>query len=564
MIGQPNVSDVVIDVLVESGARHLFGIPGDAINHLIEAVRGQDTMRFIQVRHEEAGALAASAQAKLTENPGACTGTAGPGGIHLLNGLYDAKRDYAPVIAVTGQVATSFVGSNYHQEVDLKALFQDVAAFNQVVMSAAEMPRAAVQACQKAIDNKTPSHLSLPVDIASASVSHADQRRRIFHNDARVMPAADDARRAAGLLNDAKRVAILAGIGAADASDQLLAVAEKLGAPIIKTLRAKDILPDEHPLCVGGLGLLGTRPAIESVEECDALLLVGTDFPYPSFYPDGVPAVQIELEASRLGNRYPIEVGLVGHAREALAQLADELSPKRDRAFLKRLQSSMADWWTRMDRIEDSDDVPIRPQAVARIVGQLAAEDAVFTCDTGAVTVWGARNLRIRGQQRFTLSANLASMGFALPGAIGAQLAFPQRQVIALAGDGGLGMFLGEYLTAVKYELPITVVVFNNQKLGLIQMEQEVEGDPEYQTHLHNADFAELARSCGGEGRKVTQRADLRDALHAALTSNRPYVVDVIVNPEERTMPPRIEPAQAFGYALAKTKEFFGLGDAGS
>lgn len=556
-----NVAETLLDILAEAGVRTLYGIPGDAINTLIDAIRRQDTIRFVQVRHEESGAFAAAAHAKLTGELGVCVGTAGPGAIHLLNGLYDAKMDHAPVLAITGQVETSLVGTDYHQEVDLATLFKDVAAFNQVVMTPEQMPHVAVHAVQAALSGRTVAHLSLPVDVASAKVPDPDRRHVPFTGNARSIPCEEELDRAAAILNDADTVAILAGIGCRGARAELMRVAERLRAPIVKTLRAKDLFPDDHPQAAGYLGLLGTRPGVDAVEGCDALLLAGTDFPYHAFYPEGVPAVQIDIEATRLGRRYPVDVGLAGHAAPTLAALESRLEQKMDGSLIESVREGVADWNEKMARKETSEDVPLHPQAVARAVGEAAADDAIFVADTGAVTVWSSRNLKLRGEQRFTLSSALASMAFALPGAIGAQIAYPGRQVIALAGDGGFSMLMPDFATAVKYELPITVVVFNNHKLGLIQMEQEVQGFPEFQTHLHDIDFTAVARACGGEGARVRTLADLRSSLAEALASPRPWVLDVEVNPEERTMPPRIELEQAVGFGVAKVKEFLGKGD---
>lgn len=555
------VADRVLEVLAAAGVRHMFGIPGDAINSLVEAVRKQDTVRFVQVRHEEAGAFAAAAQAKLSGELAVCVGTAGPGAVHLLNGLYDAKLDHAPVLAITGQVATPLLGSDYHQEVDLYTLFKDVAVFNQVVVTADQIPQLAIRACQAALSRRGVAHLSLPVDVASENAS-AQGFRRPFTGAAQIVPCPADLDRAAEILNAANRVAILAGVGAAGARAALVHVAETLRAPIIKTLKGKDILPDDHSFSLGGLGLLGTRPAVDAIDSCDALLLVGTDFPYHDFYPDDVPAVQIDVDADRLGKRYPVEVGLRGHAHLALTELLVRLERKNDDAYLETCRSAMATWEERLEKEEALDgDGPIRPQAVARLVGRLAADDAIFLSDTGAVTVWCGRHLRLRADQRFILSSSLASMAFALPGGIGAQLAHPDRQVIALTGDGGFTMLMGDLMTAVKYELPLTVVIFNNEKLGLIQMEQEVQGYPEFETGLLNPDFTALAQACGAEGWRVVEPGDLEGVLAEALASPAVSIVDVAVHPEERTMPPKISARQAFGYGLAKAREFFGLGD---
>jgi thiamine pyrophosphate-dependent acetolactate synthase large subunit-like protein len=381
---------------------------------------------------------------------------------------------------------------------------------------------------------------------------------RVFQRQSTTVPNSADIKCAAEVLNQARKVVVFAGIGARSARDELIAVAETLGAPIVRSLRGKTVLPDEHPLALGGIGLLGGKPGVQALEKCDAFLLVGTDFPYRDFYPRGIPAVQIDVDPTHLGKRCPVTVGLAGDAAPTLQALAGELRRKTERGFLEACQLTMRNWLADMRKTECSNDKPIRPQRVARAIGDLARDDAIFLCDTGTVTVWVARNLHLRGDQQFTLSASLASMAFALPAAIGAQLAYPDRQVIALAGDGGFGMLMADFLTAVKYKLPITVVVFNNGKLGLIQVEQETEGLPNFQTSLHNPDFAEYARLCGGEGFHVSDPEELEPALKQAFASNQACVVDVIINPDELPMPPKIMWDRMFGYGVAKVKELLG------
>jgi len=552
------VSDLILEILAETGVRQIFGIPGDAINGLVDAVRRQTRIEFIQVRHEEAGAFAASAQAKLTGNLAVCVGTAGPGAIHLLNGLYDANRDHAPVLAITGQVDTTEVGTDYHQEVDLYTLFKDVAAFNQVVMRPEQLPRLIVQACRTALAHRTVAHLSLPVDVAKQPGQGKRRHAPVQMHRPATLPASEDLDAAAGLLNRSRRVVILAGIGCRGAREELTGLADRLGAPIVRSLRAKDVIPDEHELSAGGIGALGGRPAVQAMAACDALLLAGTDFPYRDFFPDEAPAVQIDLDPTRIGKRYPVEVGLAGDAALTLAALAGKVQQREDRSFLERTQARMREFREDNRKAERSDHSPIRPQRLAATIGTLAREDAVFTCDTGTVTIWAARHLPLRAQQRFTLSSSLASMAFAMPAAIGAQLAWPERQVIALAGDGGLAMLMGDFVTAVKYHLPINVVVFNNSKLGLIRMEEEAEGIPDFQTDLLNPDFAAFARACGGAGFAVTEPAELEGTLRQAFDSNAPCIVDVAINADELPLPPKIHPSQALGYGIARTKELFG------
>ncbi len=557
-----NTCEALLEVLVEYGVERIYGTPGDAINHLAEAIRKQDKIRFIQVRHEETGAFAASAHAKLTGKLGVCLGTAGPGAIHLLNGLYDAKSDHAPIIAISGQSETKYIGTNYHQEVDFNLLFKDVTVFNQTIINPAQMPGLAVHACQIALAKKGVSHISIPVDIALQEVPDYKKNNYTFISCDEVLPAEEYLEKAASLLNIAEKVVILVGIGAKNATRELLRIAHVLQAPIIRTLRAKDILPDEHPLSLGGLGLLGTTPAENAMKNCDLLFMIGTDFPYPEFYPQlKVPAIQIDIEPSRIGLRYPIAVGLTGHANSTLKTLIPLLKQKSINNFLEGLQHEMSEWREQQTTKEQSKEEPIHPQSLAYMVGKFANEDTIFLCDTGAVTVWAARHLHIRNEQRFTLSATMASMAFALPAAIGAQLAFPKRQVIALCGDGGFHMLMGDFSTAVKYKLPIKVIIFNNHKFGLIQMEQEAIGNPQYQVALTNPDYAEYAKLCGGDGVTVVHSADLEKALRIAYASDIPYIVNVEINPEELTLPPHISMKTAGSYVIAKLKEILGKGD---
>jgi pyruvate oxidase len=552
------IGDVLLEILADAGVKYIFSIPGDGINDLVEAIRQQDKIRMIQVRHEEAGAFAASAVAKLTGGLAVCMGTSGPGAIHLLNGLYDAKHDHAPVLAISGHVETQYQGTEVHQEIGIRQLFANVSVFNQTVHSGSQLPRLVEEACRAALFRRGVAHLVVPKDIAQEKVAEAKKRSTFIYTKSVQVPHQGDLQRAADLLNKSQKVAILAGIGAKEAAGELVEVAQRLQAPIVKALRGKDILPDEHPLVVGGLGLLGTRPGLDAVMSCDLLLMVGTDFPYYEYYPENTPAIQLDIDGNQIGRRYPIEVGLVGDARPTLAALAPLLQPKEDKAFLEGLQRDMQTWWEKAAIDEEIGLPPIHPQAVAAAISRQASDEAIYCCDTGNVTVWAARHLRIRGTQQFTLSGGLASMGYGLPAAIGAQLTFPDRQVIALVGDGGFAMLMADFLTAVKYELPIAVVVFNNQKLGMIEAEQEVLGHPAFKTSLHNPDFAAFAVNCGGQGEKVTQPDQLETAVGRALASGQPYLLDVMINPDELPFPPEIKIEQALGFAKGKALEMMG------
>lgn len=548
----------LLDILKQLDVKYIFGVPGDAINPLVEAIRKQDEIEFIHVAHEEAGALAASAMAKLTGNLSVCAGTVGPGAIHLLNGLYDAKKDNAPVLAITGQIPTTELGTSYHQEVDLHTLFGDVALYRTSVYNPEQMPRVALEACNTAINDRGVSVLNIPHDVGSKDVPETD-----FHlsNDHRgkITPDEESLEKAASLINRAENISILAGNGTRNAKAALFDLAKKLKAPIIHSLKAADIVPADHPYSAGGLGLLGTRGGVEAAQHCDLLLVAGSDFPYRDWYPDDTTIIRIDRKGSIIGRRSPNDLGVIGDCEITLTKLLSMVSEKSDTTHLEKVRRSRDRWEELQSRKVDPDSntKTIHPQLVASKIGQLAADDAIFSCDTGAVTVWAARHLKPHANQRLILSFNLASMAFAMPGAIGAQLAYPNRQVVSLSGDGGFNMLMGDFLTAVKYNLPVNIVIFNNQKLGLIKMEQEVEGYPESETDLKNPDYAALAESCGGVGFTVTQADELEEKLQSAFDTAAPSIIDVHINPDELTIPPKINAEQAFGYGLSKMREFF-------
>lgn len=554
---QSSIVNQLLDVLAAHGVSHIYGVPGDAINDLMEALRQRDDITFIQVRHEESGAFAAAAYAKLTGKLGVCAGTSGGGAIHLLNGLYDAKLDHAPVLAITGQLPRAELGSTAHQEIDSVALYQDVSVFNQMLVSAQQAPELFVQACRSALLNKGVSHIALPGDVATQSV---DKPLVNIPKLSQTAPSNQDAaliEEACHVLKEAKKPLILAGVGALSAREKLLEFAEHWGAPIVRSLKAKTLIADDHPMSLGGLGLLGTKPAAEAMERCDTLLMVGTDFPYSDYLPIDARVLQIDSAALHIGRRCPVEYGLVGDAKLLLEQLLAQTSANKQRNWLEEYQQKAKDWQSKQEEDETlPEQGEIKPQALARAVGAHAPEDAVFLCDTGAVTAWVARHLPTNHKQSFTLSGNLATMAFAMSGGIGAQHAFPDRQVIALCGDGGFAMLMQDFLTLVKYELPVTVIVFNNAKLQLIQLEQETRGYPEHKTDLHNPDYAAFAKNCGGLGFSVKDSSELPAALDKAFGSKQPCVIDVAIKPDELIMPPKINLSQAWHFSLAKVREF--------
>ena len=557
-------ADVLVEGMIDWGVDTVFGIPGDGINGIMEALRKrQDRVRFIQVRHEEAAAFMACAYAKYTGRLGCCLATSGPGGIHLLNGLYDAKLDQAPVLAVTGQTYSDLKGSNYQQEVNMTLLFEDVSVYNQEVINPNQVGMLLDAACRHALNQRGVAHITFPVDYQEKEPSgETSMHKRPGHTSSRwspplALPREDDLRIAAFILNEAKRPVILAGQGALGAGRELIELADKLGAPIVKALLGKAVVPDEHPLTTGGLGLLGTAPSQEAMENCDALLIVGSSFPYIEYLPKPGQArgVQIDDKPDRIGLRYPVEVGLVGDARPSVAALSRLVERKEDRSFLERAQAGMRDWWGLMRTRAMRDDAPIKPQRVAWELSELVSDDAILSTDSGTITSWVAQYFKARDGQKFSCSGTLSTMACALPYSIAAKLAYPERQSVCFIGDGGFTMLMAEFLTAVKYRLPVTVVVIRNNTLGQIKWEQIVFlGNPEYGCDLHNPDFAKFAELCGGVGRTVERPEEIRPALEAALASDRPALVEVVVDPYEPPLPPKVEPGQALRFAQALAK----------
>jgi pyruvate dehydrogenase (quinone)/pyruvate oxidase len=558
-------ADVLVDILIEWGVQIVFGLPGDGINGIMEALRKRrDEVTFIQVRHEESAAFMACGYAKFTGKLGVCLATSGPGGIHLLNGLYDAKLDGQPVLAITGHHYHDLIDTHAQQDVDLDRLFTDVAVYSARVMGPTHVENVAHLACRTALARRGVSHLNFPVDLQDADLSdhHRSKRNVPGHNvdvfaQAAGLPCQADLVRAATLLNSGRRVAILAGRGALGASAELESVAELLGAPIIKALLGKGAVPDDSPFTTGGIGLLGTAPSQDALADCDTLLMVGTSFPYLEFYPKPGHArgVQIDLDPDRIGLRFPVEVGLAGSSRETLRLLLPLLKRNEDRRFLSRAQEAMKDWWKLMEERGTRPERPMKPQVVAWELGQHLRDDAIVACDSGTVATWFARLIKARPDQMFSLSGTLASMANGLPYAIAAQLAYPHRQVVAFVGDGGFSMLMGELATAVKYRLPIKIVIVKNNSLGQIRWEQMVFlGNPEYGCDLQPIDFAAFARACGATGFTLEDPAECSATLRQALGTPGPVVVEAVVDPDTPPLPAKIRPDQAFHFAEAMAR----------
>jgi pyruvate dehydrogenase (quinone) len=557
-------SEVLIARLAEWGVDTVFGLPGDGINGIMEGLRrNTDKIKFVLVHHEEAAAFMACAYAKATGKIGVCLATSGPGGIHLANGLYDAKLDHVPVLAITGMQESSILGTAYQQEVALDKLYEDVSAYNQVIMNPAQVPTVLDNAIRTAYARRGPVHLTIPNDIQIAP-AHKDPYTSVapvsppatkpIYLAPAVRPRDADLQNAATVLNAGKKVAILAGIGARGARTEVEQVAGVLGAPIVKSLMGKMVVPDDSPYTTGGLGLLGTAPSEELMEDIDTLLMLGTNFPYTKFLPapGKVQVVQIDIAPERAGTRIPTDVPLVGDVAATLEALIPLLE-RKDRKHLQKYQDKMKDWRDNMGALESAEREPIAPQFLAAQLDQLARGDAILTCDSGTIATWAARHWHIREDREFYLSGTLATMAPGLPYAIGIQHAFPGRQVIAFVGDGGFAMLMAEFHTAARYHLPIKVIINNNNALGQILWEQMVLGYPEHGVRFGEPvpDYAAWARGCGGFGVQVSKPGDLPGALQEALAHPGPALVDVAVDPNEPPLPGKVSYEQAKKFATA-------------
>jgi pyruvate dehydrogenase (quinone)/pyruvate oxidase len=558
-------SDVLVETLVDWHVDAVFGIPGDGINGIIEALRQrQDKIRFVQVRHEEAAAFMACAYAKWTGRLGVCIATSGPGGIHLLNGLYDAKLDGQPVLAITGLQFHDLLHTYTQQDVELDKLFMDVCVYNSRIMGAAHVQNVTELACRTALAYRGVAHVTLPVDLQDQPVKDdmRSPRNRPDHvsdsmPESGFIPSEDQLGRAADILNAGKKIVILAGRGALSARREVAALAERLGAPVVKPLLGKGVLPDDHPYTTGGIGLLGTWPSQEAMERCDTLLIVGSSFPYIEYYPKpgNAKCVQIEIDPKRVSLRYPVDVGLVGDSASVLRALMRRVEHHQDRSFLEQAQVGMKEWRELMHERASRTDKPMKPQVVAEALDGLLSDDAIIATDSGTITTWAARHIRMRGDMMFSCSGNLATMACGLPYANAAAIAYPGRQVVAFVGDGGFTMLMGELATAVKYRLDVKIIVIKNNTLGQIKWEQMVFlGNPEYVCELQPIDFSAVAHGFGAAGFTIDDPASCRDILREALSAPGPVVIQAVVDPHEPPMPPKVNVKQAalFAEALAR------------
>jgi pyruvate dehydrogenase (quinone) len=546
-------ADVVAESLIDWGVDVIFGLPGDGINGFIEALRQrQDRIKFVLVRHEEASAFMACAYAKFTGKIGACVATSGPGAIHLLNGLYDAKLDNTPVIAITGSTYSDLMNSDYQQDVNLIDLFSDVSVYNTMINQPEQTEMAVDIACRTALSRRGVSHITIPIDVQERRISGRYSRHKVAGHTSdvyadSVVPDRSLLEKAAGILNSGERIVMLVGQGCLRAEDEVIAVAEKLGAPIVKALLGKAVVPDDHPYSIGGLGLLGTEPATDAMTEADTLLMIGTSFPYIEFLPKPRQArgIQIDIKSEKIGLRFPVEVGLIGDAKLTLAALLPLLRQRseEDKRFLKSKQEAMQNWFGLLRERSTRNDKPIKPQVIAAAVSEELEDNAIISVDCGTNTIWAAQHIMIRKGMKFSLSGTLASMACGLPYAIAAQVAYPDRQCIAFVGDGGFSMLMAEFATAVQYNLPIKIIIIKNNTLGMIRWEQMAFlGNPEYGVEFSPIDFAAYAEACGGRGYSITEPAEVRTIISQAFSERKkPTIIEAYVDPFEPPMPPKVD-----------------------
>ena len=566
------IAELLVEALAEHGVTSVWGVVGDALNPVTDAIRREDRVEWIGVRHEEAGAFAAGAQATLTGSLGVCMGTVGPGAIHLLNGLYDAAKSRVPVLAICGQVPREEIGSDFFQEVDNNALFADVAVFSETITTAEQAPGLIEQAVNAALAERGVAVLSIPGDVGGLEVPKDTPVPTFLVPASQTVPNAVELEQVAAVLNAASTVTLLVGSGAREALAEVQQLASLLAAPVVLTLKAKEGFEEQLPQEVGQSGLLGNHASKVAFDGCDALFLVGTDFPYREFLPAGKTVVQLDLRGEHIGRRIAVDHALVGHARPTLTQLLPLLQQKTDTGHLEKALKSYAAWRERQQQFTDpkfdqkpkgilrrkvdNPDARIRPELLAAAIDKHAADDAVFTSDTGMSTVWLARYLRMRGDRRLVGSYNLGSMANAMPQALGLAALDRDRQVVAFCGDGGLSMLLGDLITAVSYELPVKLVVFNNERLGMVKLEMEQVGLPEYGTQLKNPDFAAVATALGLTGIRVTKPGEVDAAVQRAFVTPGPVLLDVLTNADEVALPPHPTLSQGWGFAIAKSKEF--------
>jgi pyruvate dehydrogenase (quinone) len=551
------VAEQYVDLLARAGVRRMYGVVGDSLNPVVDAIRRNSAVEWVQVRHEETAAFAASAEAQLTGRLAACAGSCGPGNLHLINGLFDAHRSMAPVLALAAQIPSGEIGTGYFQETHPDRLFVECSHYSELVSTPEQMPRVVQTAIQHAVGRRGVSVVSLPGDIAGRDAPEGSAELAMVSDRPTIRPGDQELARLVELIDTSEKVTLFCGRGVAGAHREVMAFAEKLKAPVGHALRGKEHIQYDNPYDVGMSGLLGYGAAYEAMHECDLLILLGTDFPYSDFLPKDVRIVQVDVQPERLGRRTRLDLAVWGDVRETLRCLTPQVKEKTSRTFLGKMLKKHADAlegavsaYTR--NVEKH--TPIHPEYVASVLDEEAADDTVFTVDTGMCNVWAARYLTPNGRRRVIGSFVHGSMANALPQAIGAQFLNPRRQVVSMSGDGGFSMLMGDFLTLVQYDLPVKVVLFNNSSLGMVELEMMVDGLPPQGTSYPHTDFAAIATAAGARGIRVEKPGEVRSALREAFSHPGPVLVDVVTDPNALSIPPKITAGQITGFALSASR----------
>jgi pyruvate dehydrogenase (quinone) len=558
------VAELFVEVLAAAGVKRIFGVAGDSLNGITDSVRVRNGIEWVGVRHEETAAFAAGAEAALTGNLAVCAGSCGPGNLHLINGLYDCQRSRVPVLAIAAHIPSREIGSNYFQETHPEHLFKECSVFCELVSNPAQMPRTLEIAIQTALAKRGVAVVILPGDVALSDAVNTERRVEFTFSTPEVTPRKADLDLLASELNAAGKVTILAGAGCATAHDELVALAGKLKAPIVHAMRGKDFIEYDNPYDVGMTGLLGFASGYQAMKSCDTLLMLGTDFPYQQFYPKGAKIIQIDIRQEQIGRRAPVKLGIVGGIQETLAALLPLLAEKQDDHHLKAALQNYREARKGLDdlAVGTPGKLPIHPQYLAKVLDEVAVDDAIFTVDVGTPVIWAARYLHMNGRRRILGSFNHGSMANALPQAIGAQVAYPGRQVVTLSGDGGISMLMGDLLSLRQQNLPVKMVVFNNGSLGFVELEMKATGFLNHATDLVNPDFSKIAEGAGVLGIHVEDPGELRSALQKAFAHPGPALIDVSVNRQELAMPPSLQLDQIVDFNLYLVKAILnGRGD---
>jgi pyruvate dehydrogenase (quinone) len=552
-----NVATHLVTALAEAGVQRIYGVVGDSLNSIVDAVHQSKRIEWVHVRHEEAGAFAASAEAQLTGNLAVCAGSCGPGNLHLINGLFDAHKTLAPVLAIAAQVPSSEIGTEYFQETHPEMLFQQCSHYCQLVATEKQMPRVLQIAMQTSISRGGVSVIVLPGDIAATKMTSTQFEHPVFRPRSAVRPIDGELKDLAKLLNESEQVTIFGGAGCFDAHEEVVELAKRLQAPVAYTFRGKEFLESDNPYAVGMTGLLGTESGHYALEQAKVVLLLGTDFPYAAWYPKGARIVQVDTRPERLGRRCKVDFAVVGDVRCTLQSLLPLLKNGRSNRHVKSCVKKYEDTEKSLERYSTTSKAgePLHPEYVTSCINEAAASDAIFTVDTGMAAVWAARYLKMTRKRRLIGSFNYGSMANALPQAIGAQLAYPGREVISLSGDGGFSMLMGEILTLAQYKLPVKLILFNNSTLGMVKLEMRVAGYEDFGVDFNSTNFARMAEAVGVRGIRVETDRDLKSSLSAAFRNKGPVLVDVVTDPNALAMPPKIQAKEVAGYGLYMAKQ---------